>query len=575
MKKLIKYLKGNLISTFLAPLFIIIDTLGMIVQPYYIAKIIDIGIANGDKNYIVKTGIIMVALSVISLVGGYLAMFFSSRAAYGFGENLRRDLLSKIQEFSFSNINKFSTTSLIIRLTNDVEILVQLVQMMLRMFIRAPFMLLGGVIMTLTINHKLSVVFLGIIPIIFLLIAFIIKKVFPLFKGVQIRIDKVNSVIRESLVGARVIKSFVREDFEMNRFDKANVDLKDTIIKSFSLLILLMPTVMLIMNLAVAAILFIGGNLAGTGEIDIGSISASITYITITLMSLIMLSMVFMNFSRAKAASDRILEVLDEEPDIISKKDSTKLIEKGEVEYNVEKIAFKDSDGEAILENIKFNVKPGQTVAIIGSTGTGKSTLVNLMPRFYDVTSGYVKIDGIDVREYDIKNLRDGIGMVLQDNILFSGTIEENIRWGKADASIEEIKHACKIAQIDEYIETLPERYNSIVEQRGVNFSGGQKQRLAIARALIKKPKILILDDSVSALDSTTEINLRKALNEEFKDTTIFLIVQKINSCKDADKVIVIDDGTVVGEGTHEELIKNNKVYQEISESQKEVMSEQ
>jgi len=578
MKKLIKYLKGNLVSTFLAPLFIIIDSIGMIVQPYFIAKIIDVGIANNDKDYIIRTGIIMIVLSVLSLIGGYLAMFFSAKSSYGFGENIRKDLLAKIQEFSFSNINKFSTTSLIIRLTNDVEILVQLVQMLLRVFIRAPFMLIGGVIMTLTINSKLSLVFLGIIPVIFILIVFIIKKVFPLFKKVQTKIDKVNSIIRESLVGSRVIKSFVREEFEEKRFDKANVDLKDTVIKSFSLLILLMPLVMLIMNLAVAAILFIGGNLAGAGEIDIGSISASITYITITLMSLVMLSMVFMNFSRAKAASDRILEVLEEESDIKTQensKNANKLIEKGGVEYNVNKIAFKDSDGEAILENIKFNVDPGQTVAIIGSTGTGKSTLVNLMPRFYDVTDGYVKIDGIDVRDYDIKNLRDGIGMVLQDNILFSGTIEENIKWGKKDASIDEIKHACKIAQIDEYIESLPEKYNSIVEQRGLNFSGGQKQRLAIARALIKKPKILILDDSVSALDSTTEINLRGALKEEFKDTTIFLIVQKISSCKDADKVIVIDDGTIVGEGTHDELIKNNKVYQEISESQKEVMPEQ
>lgn len=571
MKKFVKYMKGNWRAAVLAPLFIIIDTLGMVVQPYFISKIIDVGIANGDINYIIRTGIIMMVLAIVAIAGGFLAMFFSSKAAYGFGRNIRKDMISKIQEFSFSNINKFSTSSLITRMTNDVEILVNLVQMMLRMFIRAPFMLVAGVVMMLVLSPRLSLIFLVLIPILGILMYFIMKKAFPLFRVVQEKIDRVNTVIRENLVGARVVKSFVREDFERERFEKVNSDLMQTFIKSYRLILILMPGVMLIMNLAVVAVLAIGG----TGAVEVGAISSSITYMTMTLMSLIMVSMVFMNFSRAKAATDRISEVLDEEPDIKDcKNPSLAKIEKGKIEYHVKSFAFKDSEGEPILENINLTIEPGSTVAIIGSTGTGKSTLVNLIPRFYDVTDGYVKVDDIDVRDYDINTLRDGIGMVLQENRLFEGTISSNIRWGKEEATLEEIKEACRIAQIDEFIEGLPDKYESHVEQRGANFSGGQKQRLTIARALIKKPKILILDDSVSALDSTTELNLRKALKENFKDTTVILIVQKISSCMDADKVIVVDDGTVVGFGTHKELIENNKVYQEISNSQKQVMPE-
>lgn len=571
MKHYIKYMKGNWKYAILAPILIMIDSLGMVIQPYFLQKIIDVGIANNDQDYIIKTGIIMILCALGSLVGGFLAMYFSSKAAYGFGSNLRQDMLNKIQEFSFSNINKFSTSSLVTRLTNDVEIIQQLVQMMLRMLIRSPFMLVAGIILTIVMSPSIAIVFLAITPLLALMMIFVIKKAFPLFTKVQTRIDKVNEVIRENLIGARVIKSFVREDFEVKRFGEANNDLKETTIKSFNIMILLMPLVMLIMNIAIASVLWIGGN----GNIDVGQISAGITYMSMTLMSLIMLSMVFMNFSRAKASSDRITEVIFEEPDVKEKQNPiTKKIEKGLVEYNIESFAFKDSKGEAILNNICFKIEPGQTVAIIGTTGTGKSTLVNLMPRFYDATKGYVKIDGVDVRDYNLQTLRDSIGMVPQENRLFAGTIEENIRWGKEDATIEEIKHACKIAQIDEYIENLPKKYKAKVEERGANFSGGQKQRLTIARALIKKPKILILDDSVSALDSTTEQKLRNALDKEFKDTTKFIITQRINSCKTADVILVMDDGTIIGKGTHEELIKNNKVYQEISESQKEIMQE-
>lgn len=567
-----KYLKGNVKSAILGPLFIIVDTAGMISIPFLTSKIMDIGIPNGDKDYIIRMGIYMIIVSMISMIGGFLAMYHSSKAAYGFGANLREELMEKVQEFSFSNINKFGTASLITRITNDVEILVQLVQMCLRMVIRTPVMLIGGIFMMITMSPKVALIFLALIPLIAIVMGFIIKKGFPLFKVVQTRIDNVNNVIRENLIGARVVKSFVRQDYENERFDKVNTELMDITVKSYNIMILLMPTLMLIMNLSIAAVLWIGAS----GTIEVGAISASITYMTMTLMSLMMLSMIFMNFSRAKASTDRISEILNEIPDVDNKENCiSKKIEKGEVEFDIDEFAFKDSKGEAILSNIKCKINSGEMVAIIGSTGTGKSTLVNLIPRFYDVTKGSVKIDGIDTRDYNMKTLRDCIGMVLQENRLFAGTIAENIRWGKKDATLEEIKHACKVAQIDEYIESLPDKYESRVEERGSNFSGGQKQRLAIARALVKKPKILILDDSVSALDSTTELKLRNALKTEFKNTTIFMIVQKISSCKEVDRVLVIDDGTIVGNGTHSELIENNEIYKEISESQKEVMTEE
>lgn len=566
-----KYMKGNWKYAILAPLCILIDTIGMMIVPQITSNVIDVGIKTNDVNYIINQGIIAVLGAVICMIGGFFAMYFSAKASYGFGANLRQDLINKIQEFSFANINKFTTSSLITRLTNDVEVLVNLVQMCLRMLIRTPIILVGGILMLYLTSKDIAKLFFALIPILVILILTVLVKAFPMFRKVQEKIDKVNSVIRENLVGARVVKSFVREDFENERFEDANEGLKDITIKSFGIMIVMMPMVSLIMNVAIALVLWIGSS----GTVEAGALSAAITYMMMALTSLMMLSMVFMNFSRAKASKDRIAEILNEVPDIKNKENAVNnKIEKGEVEYNVETFEFADSHGEAILENVKFKVNAGEMIAIIGSTGTGKSTLVNLMPRFYDVTKGEVKIDGIDVRNYDLTVLRDSIGMVLQENRLFEGTIEENIKWGKKDATLEEVKEACKIAQIDEYIESLPEKYNSHVEQRGANFSGGQKQRLCIARALIKKPKILILDDSVSALDSTTENNLRRALKEEFKDTTIFMIVQKISSCREVDRVLVVDDGTIVGNGTHEELIQNNNIYKEIYESQKEVMPE-
>ena len=571
MRRYLKYLKGVKKYTILAPLFMMVDAMCSVISPYIISKIIDVGIANGDTGYIVKMGGIMFLLALGVLGGGFGCMYFSAKASYGFGANLRGDIIRKIQTFSFANINKFSTASIITRATNDVEVLVQLVQMCLRMLIRSPFMFVGGIIMAISLNKGMSLILVALIPLLAILIAFAILKAFPLFTKVQEKIDRVNSILRENLVGSRIIKAFVREEHEENRFKKANQELRDLSVKSFGIMVLLMPGVTLIMNLGIAAVLWFGGKLALTGAIQVGQISSYVTYITMVLSALIMLMMMFMNLSRSKASAKRISEILCEVPDIannVNCVENEHVITKGKVEYNIKKFAFEDSCGEAILENVKFNAKPGEMIAIIGSTGTGKSTIVNLMPRFYDVTEGYVKIDDVDVKDYDLKNLRDGIGMVLQENRLFSGTIRSNLLWGNGNATDEELYQALRIAQMEEHVKGMKDGLDSRVEQRGTNFSGGQKQRLTIARALVKKPKILIMDDSVSALDATTEKNLREALRREMKDTTIFVITQRISSCKEADKILVVDDGTIVGQGTHDELIVNNKVYKEISDSQ-------
>ena len=577
MKRYLKYFKGVKKYALLAPIFMMIDAICSVVAPYMISKIIDVGIASGDIAYIMKMGGIMFVLALGVLGGGFGCMYFSAKASYGFGANLRRDIIRKIQSFSFANINKFTTASIITRATNDVEVLVQLVQMCLRMLIRSPFMFVGGIVMAISLNKGMSLILVALIPLLGILIGFAILKAFPLFTKVQEKIDRVNSILRENLVGSRVIKAFVREKHEEERFRKANQELKDLSVKSFGIMVLLMPGVTLIMNIGIAAVLWFGGKLALTGSIQVGQISSYVTYITMVLSALIMLMMMFMNLSRSKASAKRISEIFSEQPDIVSNVESVEnkqRITKGKVEYNVKKFAFADSTGEAILENIKFNVKPGEMIAIIGSTGTGKSTIVNLMPRFYDVTEGYVKIDGVDVRDYDLKTLRAGIGMVLQENRLFSGTIRSNLLWGKNNATDEELYEALRIAQMEEFVKNMKDGLDSRVEQRGTNFSGGQKQRLTIARALVKRPKILIMDDSVSALDTNTEKNLREALRHEMRDTTIFVITQRISSCKEADRILVIDDGTLVGQGSHDELIKNNKVYKEISDSQNQEVRE-
>lgn len=571
MKQYLKYIKGNVFATIIAPILMIFDVLGSIVQPLLMSKIIDVGISNNDMNYIIKMGIIMAIFALVQMVSGFLCMYFSAKASYGFSYNLRKDLMKKIQEFSFYNINKYKTSSLITRVTNDVQVLTQLYQMTLRIVVRAPIMFFAGIIMCLILSKKLTLILVFLIPLLFIIILILMKKTAPLFLKVQKGIDNVNQVIKENLSGVRVIKSFVREDFERKRFNKANTKLRDVSVESYGKIVLMMPIINLILQIAIVLVLYFGSKEAINGNILVGSLSSLIMYIVRTLSAIVMMAMVFINFARAQVSSKRVLEVLNEKIDI-KDNDSSYEITKGDIDFNVKKFIFKDTPSDIVLNNIKFSVKQGDVVAIIGSTGSGKSTIVNLLPRFYDVKEGYVKIDGIDVKKYNLEKLRDGIGMVLQENRLFKGTINENLKWGNSNATKEEIKKACEVAQIDDFIESLPDKYDSKVEQKGSNFSGGQKQRLCIARALLKNPKILILDDSVSALDATTEKKLSQALRKYYKNTTIFIITQRVSSCKNADYVLVMENGTINGIGSHKELLKNNKIYQEINESQKEVV---
>lgn len=569
---MIKYLKKYWYAAILAPLLMIVEVYGDLSIPKLVARVIDEGIAYQNEIIVQELGIKIIFLTLLMLIGGVGCAIFSSIAGQGFGAELRKGMYENIQSFSFANINKFKTSSLITRLTNDVTMLEQLVKMGLRLMVRAPLMFVGGIVMALSINVKLGIIIAIALPIMIAIAILIAKKGLPFFGIVQKKIDRVNNVIRENLIGARVVKVFTREALEEKRFEIANNDLMNTSIKGLNIIMWVIPIISLIMNLSIAAVILVGARLVGINGFEVGDITSCITYITQILFSLIMLSATVINLARSKASYDRVKEVLDEKSDVVNLENSmTQKIEKGKIEFKNVCFAYKDSDGSYILDDLNFEVKPGEIVAILGATGSGKSTIINLIPRMFDVTRGEVLIDDINVKKYDLKSLRENIGFVLQKNILFSGTISENIRWGKKDASQDEIVEACKIAQISDFIENLPKKYDTMIGQRGVNLSGGQKQRICIARAIIKKPKILILDDSMSALDNATENQLREALKKEMNDTTVVMIAQRISTARNADKIIILDKTKIVGIGTHDELINSNSVYQEIYNSQMEV----
>lgn len=572
MKRYLKYLNGAWVWVILAPVLMILEVLCDLLQPSIMSDIVDVGIMQGaGYMYILEKGIRMMGVAVIGMIGGVGCGYFATKASQYFGYKLRDDIYKKIQKFSFSNIDKFSTASLVTRTTNDVVMLQNIVGMALRMMVRSPMLFIGGIIFACRINLELAIIFAVAIPLIVGIIAFNIKKTFPLFKTVQGKLDKVNAVIQENLTGIRVVKAYNRAEHETKRFGEANDDFVDISIRANKLIALMMPGVTIVMNVSVIAIMWFGANLVGANQMQVGDVSAFIMYATRILMSIMMMSMMFMSLSRASASAARIGEVLDEEVDIVNNSQPrTQKIQKGSVEFENVSFRYKDAGGEDVLRNISFKVNPGETLAILGSTGSGKSTLVNLIPRLYDVTSGRVKVDGTDVRNYDIETLREGIGMVLQNVILFTGTISDNLRWGKEDASVEEIKEAAARAQAAEFIGKNPDGYDAVLSQRGVNFSGGQKQRLSIARALIKNPKILIFDDSTSAVDTATEGKIRKTLREEMGETTVILIAQRISAVRDADKILVMENGEIVGMGTHDELMAQNSVYQEIYYSQME-----
>ena len=570
MKRWLKYVKPYTKYFILGPLCMIVEVLGEILLPRLYASIINSGVAGQDIGHIALVCALMILTAALMMLGGVGGAYFGSKAAVNFAADLRMDVFSKVQKFSFANIDRFSAGSLVTRLTNDVTQLMNFVNMMLRMCLRAPGMLVGALIMTIVMNPSLAKVLALTIPLLIVAQVLIIRSAFPRFTRMQGRIDALNTDIQENLTNVRVVKSFVREDFEQEKFDRANGDLKAAGLSAMRLMVVMMPVMMLIMNLTSVAVVYLGGSEVIGGRMLVGDLSAFITYITQILMSLMMVSMLFMISSRSLASARRISEVLDERIDLSDEGAARpeKRVERGDVEFRHVSFRYYKNSAERVLDDLNFSVRAGETLGVIGSTGAGKTTLVSMIPRLYDADEGEVLVDGVNVRDYSLKHLREGVGMVLQKNVLFSGTIEENLRWGDEGASDATVFEAARRAQADGFIQSFPDGYQSAVEQGGSNVSGGQKQRLCIARALLRRPKILILDDSTSAVDTATEAKIREALANELRDATKIIIAQRISSVMSADRILVIDEGRITGVGTHEELLANNREYREIYESQ-------
>ena len=557
MKRYKKYITPYLGAFLMGPLMMLTEVAGEVALPKLMSLIINNGVAGRDTGYILKTGLLMAAVVVCMAVGGILGSYFAAKASINFTTDLRRDVFKKVQQFSFANRDSFSTGSLVTRLTNDIQQVQNVLTMGLKMALRAPGMFVGALFMAFMMNGRLAAILLVVIPLLSLAIGLILKTAFPRFEAMQKKLDRLNSGIQESLTNVRVVKSFVREDFEIGKFSGLNQDLRDSGMRALKIVIATMPVMMFAMNLTTLAVVWYGGNLIIGGSMPVGDLTAFTTYIVQILMSLMMLSMVFLQSSRARASLKRITEVLDTVVDLNDDQAARKelRVEKGSVEFKDVSFGY-GKGGDRVLEHISFKAEPGQTIGIIGATGSGKTSLVQLIPRLYDVTEGAVLVDGVDVRDYSLKNLRNGVGMVLQKNVLFSGTIEENLRWGDEDASREELVKAAVNAQADGFVTAFKNGYHTEIGQGGAGVSGGQKQRLCIARALLKKPKILILDDSTSAVDTATEAAIRESFKNELKDTTRIIIAQRISSVQDADRILVLDDGKIIGSGTHEELLR-------------------
>ncbi len=553
----------------LGPLMMVTEVLGEILLPKFMSMIINHGVAQKDGGYILKMGLVMAITSFLMAAGGILGAYFAAKASISFTSDLRRDLFARVQQFSFKNIDTFSTGSLVTRLTNDIQQVQNLIMMGLRMMLRAPGMFLGALVMAFWMNAELAAVILVVIPLLTAAIVWILRTAYPRFTAMQKALDTLNSGIQEVLTNVRVVKSFVREDYEEKRFADTNRELKEAGLRALKIVIATMPVMMFAMNVTTLAVVWFGGNLIIGGRMAVGDLTAFTTYIVQILMSLMMLSMVFLQSSRAMASIRRIDEVLDEPIDLSDENASQKdrKVEKGRVEFKDVSFSYREG-GEPVLSHISLTAEPGETIGILGATGSGKTSLVQLIPRLYDVTEGSVRVDDIDVREYSLKNLRDGVGVVLQKNVLFSGTIEENLRWGDETATEEEVRRAAVYAQADSFVNSFAEGYKTEMGQGGVNVSGGQKQRLCIARALLKKPKILILDDSTSAVDTATEAAIRTAFREDLKDTTKFIIAQRLSSLEYADRILVLEDGRIIGEGTQEKLLASCEAYREIYETQ-------
>lgn len=570
MKRYWKYIKPYLPAFIIGPLMMIVEVIGEVVLPKLMANIINVGVANGSVGYITGTGALMILVALLMMAGGVGGAYFGAKAAVSFAADLRKDAFDKVQTFSFANLDQFSTGSLITRLTNDITQVQNLINMALRMMLRAPGMLIGALIMAFVMNAELAVIVLIVMPILVGAIAVLIKIAFPKFKIMQKKLDALNSNIQEMLTNVRVIKSFVRGDYEEKKFAASNEDLKQTSLGAFKTIIIVMPLMMLMMNGTTLAVVWFGGRQIIVGNMQVGDLTAFTTYIVQILMSLMMLAMVILQSSRALASLSRIREILDTEVDLNDEhcKEPDKIVSSGRVEFRDVSFRYYKENKEAVLSHISFAVKSGQTLGIIGSTGSGKTTLVQMIPRLYDVDEGEVLVDGVNVKDYTLENLREGVGMVLQKNVLFSGSILENLMWGDENASIEEVRKAAQAAQADGFVSSFTGGYEMDLGQGGVNVSGGQKQRLCIARALLKKPKILILDDSTSAVDTATEAKIRESFAGELKNTTKIIIAQRISSVQEADEIMVLDDGKIVGFGKHEDLLASCEAYQEIYYSQ-------
>ena len=572
LKRYKKYIIPYLSAFVIGPLMMLTEVAGEVMLPKFMSMIINNGVASRNVAYIGKMGTLMVLTVLFMAVGGILGAYFSAKASISFTSDMRNDLFRKVQQFSFENIDDYSTGSLVTRLTNDVQQVQNVLMMGLRMALRAPGMFLGALIMAFMMNRQLAVIILIVIPLLLAAILLILKTAFPRFGEMQRRLDRLNSGIQESLTNVRVVKSFVREDHEIEKFSKLNDDLKESSLRALRIVIATMPVMMFAMNVTTLAVVWYGGNIIIAGKMPVGDLTAFTTYIVQILMSLMMLSMVFLQSSRASASMKRINEIFDTEIGLNDDhaKNKDKKVTEGYVEFKNVSFGYSGENGrkDLVLEGISFTAEPGQTIGIIGSTGSGKTSLVQLIPRLYDVTGGEVLVDGVNVKEYSLKHLRDGVGMVLQKNILFSGTIEENLRWGNEDAPMEDVIRFSESAQADPFVKTFKNGYDTEMGQGGVNVSGGQKQRLCIARALLKRPKILILDDSTSAVDTATEAKIRESLYHDLKDTTKIIIAQRISSVQEADQILVLEDGKIIGHGTHEELLKTCEAYSEIYTTQ-------
>ena len=541
-----------------------------VIIPFIMAKIIDVGIAGKDLPFVVKYGALMVGLAVFSLFCGVMGTLCSTVAAQGFASTLRQRLYKKIQDFSFANIDKFSTASLVTRLTTDVNMAQNVYRMLIHMCVRSPFMLIAGTIMAFRMNSQLAILFLVAVPVIVVSILLIANLAHPRFLAMLKKFDGLNAAIQENLIGIRIVKAYVRGDFEEKKFRKAADDVRTAQVHAEKLIIFMMPIMQIVMYISMIAVMWFGGKMVVAGTMLSGQLISFFTYVTQVLSSVMMLGMFFVSFVMVQASNQRIVEVLDEVPDIENPENPVMQVKDGSIEFDHVDFSYNKKEDNCILKDINLNIKSGQVIGIIGSTGSSKTSLVSLLPRLYDALNGSVKIGGVDVRNYDITTLRDSVAMVLQKNVLFSGSIKDNLRWGNEEATDEQIIAACKAADADSFISSFPEGYDTMLGQGGVNVSGGQKQRLCIARALLKNPKILILDDSTSAVDTATEARIRNALKDLAPDTTKIIIAQRISSVKEADSIIVLDEGSVSAVGNHEELLKNNKIYREVYESQQQ-----